>query len=424
MGGEVMFIMMFVLLMLGTPIFAAIGVTGMLAIILGGTSSLTLVPQRMLVGLDSFPLLAIIFFMIAGELMLFGGLSKRLVRVTMYFMAGFRGSLMLVSIITCAMFGMLTGSSLATTVAVGRVMYPEMVKDGDYDKGFSITIQAVGGTLGMLIPPSTAVVIFGMLTNTSIVSLFQAILFPGIVCTILYCLCGYIIVRKRNMAVNQQVVKRENGFKLFMDAFWALLTPVIILGGIYSGIFTPTESAAIACLYAFVVGKFIYKEMTFKHVYRAFATATISCSGIMFLVSTATLFSHVLTRLGFAERIANMLTEAITSPVTFLLLVNVVFLIAGMFIDITSIQLLFIPLILPTASALGVNMIHFGAMVCANLCLATITPPFGAGMFVANTLDKSVKIETIFKEILPFCVTGVIGTLVIIFVPILSTWML
>ena len=423
MSGVWLFIFMCVLMAFGLPISVSLGMSAVIALLLGGNISLIAVTQRMLVGVDSFPLLAIIFFMVAGELMMQGGISKRLVKLAQCFLAGVRGSLALISFVTCAFFGALSGSTLATAAAVGAVMYPEMLKSGDYDKEFALTIQAVGGTLGAMIPPSVPMVIYGMLTNTSIGDLFMAIALPGILVCILYCIWGYIIIKKRNMAVNQKVVK-VSVLHAFLDGIWALITPLIILGGIYAGIFSPTESAAVACLYALIVGLFVYKELNMKNIFKAFYTAMEGSAGIMFLVSCATLFGWVLTRQGFPELVAGFLNSVINSEMMFLVVMNVVFLIAGMFIDPTTTQLLMIPLVLPTAVALNVNMVHLGASLAVNMCLGTITPPFGACLFVASTLDRSIKIESIYKEAIPFCIAGVVGIIIVILVPQLSTWML
>ncbi|GHS99127.1 hypothetical protein AGMMS50276_22190 [Synergistales bacterium] len=423
MEGSLIFGILCVLMLLGFPIAISLGMSAIVAMLLFQDMSLIIFPQRIFAGNDSFPMMAIIFFMVAGELMLQGGISKRLVNVANSFLSKIRGSLALISIVTSAFFGALSGSNLATTAAIGNVMYPEMLKDGTYDKGFSLTIQAVGGTLGTMIPPSIPLVVYGTLTNVSIANLFVGVFLPGIVMCILYCIAVSWIIKGRNMA-NSKTEKSTTLSRSVREGFWALLTPVIILGGIYSGVFSPTESAAVACGYAFIVGKFIYKELDAKSTYSAMWNATLASAAIMFLCSCASFFGWVLTIQGFPQIVAGYLATVVDTRVAFLILMNIAFLIAGMFVDINTIQLLMIPLVAPVAIALGVNMVQFGVIACINLSLGCITPPFGACLFVASSIDKSVKLESMYKEVIPFCIVGIIGIFIITFIPILSTWML
>jgi C4-dicarboxylate transporter DctM subunit len=211
-------------------------------------------------------------------------------------------------------------------------------------------------------------------------------------------------------------------FQVLKEGFWALLTPVIIMGGIYSGVFSATESAAIACGYAFIVGKFIYKELNIKALYRAMYNSMLGAVSIMFLIMAASFFGWVMTMQGLPQAVSRGLLSIVSDKVTFLLLVNVLFLIAGMFMDIGSILLLVIPLLYGVASALGVDLLHFGVIACINLSLGQATPPFGACLFVANGIDKSVKMEQIYREVIPFCLTGIVGILIVTFVPALSMW--
>jgi C4-dicarboxylate transporter DctM subunit len=355
--------------------------------------------------------------------MLQGGISRRLVYVANAFLSKVRGSLALISIVTCAFFGALSGSAMATTAAVGNVMYPEMLKDGTYGKDFALAVQAVGGTLGPMIPPSLPLIIYGMLANTSIAALFVGVVIPGIVMCLVYCIAGYWIMKRRNMGTANSSLKAPS-IGVIVDALWALMTPVIILGGIYSGIFSPTESAAAASAYAFFVGKFVYRELDAKSTYRALRNATIASASVMFLVSCAMYFGWVLTIQGLPQLIAQTLISTISNKYVFLLIINVVFLIAGMFCDVAVILLLMVPIIYPAVQALGINMVHFGIIACINLSMGNITPPFGTCLFVASGIDKTVKLESLFWEVLPFCIAGVIGILITTFMPILSTWML
>ena len=399
---------------IGLPIAFSLGLASAFAITVSERIPLIVVPQRIFTAIDSFPLMAIIFFVIAGELMLQGGISRRLVNFASCFFGWMRGSLSFISFATCAFFGAISGSALATTAAVGGIMYPAMAEQ-KYEKAFAATVQAVGGTLGILIPPSISLIIYGVLTNTSIGDLFLAIIAGGIMMAVIYMLTGYYIIVKEGMV--KDVPKLEiNIRQAFFEGFWALLTPVIILGGIYTGVFTPTESAVAACFYAFVIGKFFYGELDNKKLYNALLTSAVTSATIMFLIATAMLFGWVMTIQNIPQMATNLLMSVVDQQFTFLLLVNVLFLIAGMFMETGTILLLMTPLVYPVAVKFGVNPIHFGVLSVINLSIGMVTPPFGASLFVAAGMAK-IPIESMFKRAVPFIITGVIGCLIVTYVP-------
>ena len=408
--GAILFILLCVLMFLGVPIAVSLCLSTVFVMVTFLDANMMSFPQKLFAGADSFPLMAVIFFMVAGELMLQGGISKRLVNVAKIFLSRVRGSLALISFVTSGFFGALSGSALATTAAIGGVMYPEMQEDGTYDDSFSLTVQAVGGTLGPMIPPSIPLILFGMTANASVGSLFAATIVPGIIVCLVYCGVGYFILKRRNMGTRryEKPVRKPGEKNIFLDAIWAMLTPVIILGGIYSGKFSPTESAAIACFYAFIVGTFIYKELTPKKLYTALLNATKGSVAVMFLCTCATFFGWALTLQGTTNAIVNYLTTVITNKYLFFIIVDIIVLIAGMFVDGGTIILLVVPLLYPTASALGIDLIHLGVVFCIGIAVGNITPPFGACLFVANGLDKKVKLEKIFREVIPFCVAATI----------------
>ena len=410
------------LLVLGVPIAVCMAGAAIITMLYTGEMGLIVFPQRIFATVDSFPFLAIIFFMLAGELMMLSGMSKRLVNFVNFFMHGVRGSLALISLVTCAFFGALSGSAMATTAAVGNVMYPEMIKDGEYEKSFAAATQAVGGTLGTMIPPSITLVVYATLTNTSVGTLFMAVFVPGVLMCIVYCIAGYFLVVRRNMAQSKSLPPGVSFFTVFKDAIWALLTPVIILGGIYSGIFTPTESAAIACFYALFVGVFVYRELTVKIIVNALRRSTIGAAGVLFLCACAGLFAWVMQVQGIANVIIQFLLGIINNKVQFLIIANITYLIFGMFMDTGAIQLLLTPLFFLVANALGVDLIHYGVITCINLSVGTITPPFGSCLFVANGIDRSIPIEKIYKQVIPFCIAALVGIGIITAIPILSTW--
>jgi len=418
----IVFGLLCLLMVIGIPIAVSLGMTGIFTLLaFGSTESLQLFPQKLFVGCDSFPLLAIPFFMVAGELMLQGGISSRLVAMAKCFLYSIRGSLSLIAFVASAFFASLSGSPMATTAAIGKIMYPEMLKDGTYDRDFALAVQAVGGTLGPMIPPSITLIIFGTVSNASIGDMMIGTLVPGIVLCIIYCVVGYFLIKKSNMGTND--VKPEKGkLASFLDGFWALLTPLIILGGIYTGVFSPTESAAAACFYALIIGTLVYRELTLKKIFTALLNSFYSYSAIMFLIACASFFGWALTMQGIPQFITSSLMDAVTNKYVLLLLINAVFLFLGCFIDVITIIILVVPLIAPVVEHLGIDMVHFGVITNIVTAIGLITPPFGATLFVASSLDKTVTLENIYKRILPFCVAGAIGGLIITFAPGLSLW--
>lgn len=417
--GLLLFLLLCVLMFLGVPIAVSLCMSTVAVMMFCLDVNMMSFPQKLFAGADSFPLMAVIFFMIAGELMLQGGISKRLINVAKLFMSKIRGSMALISFVACAFFGALSGSALATTAAIGGIMYPEMQEDGTYEDSFSMTVQAVGGTLGPMIPPSIPLILFGMVASCSVGSLFAATIVPGIIICGAYCACGYAIIKKRNMGTRQytHAEKRPGEKNVFLDALWALLTPIIILGGIYSGVFSPTESAAVACVYALVVGVFVYKELTLQKIYNALFNAMKSSVAVMFLCTCATFFGWLLTYLGTTNHIINFLTSAISNKYVMFLIIDLIVLIAGMFVDGGTIILIVGPLVCPAAAMLGIDMIHLGVVFCIGIAVGNITPPFGACLFVAGSLDRRIKVQKLFREVLPFCA---VATLVVVLLSFLE----
>ncbi len=408
----------FFFLLIGVPIAFSLGLTCILAILVSDRIPLMIFTQRMFTATDSFPLMAIIFFVIAGELMLQGGISKRLVRVASSLLGWLRGSMAFISVVTCAFFGAISGSALATTAAIGSVMFPEMVERG-YKDDFSATIQAAGGTLGILIPPSIPLVIYGVLTGVSIGDLFIAVIPAGILTMLLYMAFAYATVVHEGMAPKEMNPEKIGVWESFKDAIWGLLTPVIILGGIYSGVFTPTESAVVASIYALIIGVFVYKELNREKFYKAMGKSAVVSASIMVIIATATLFGWIMTNQNIPVIVSKAIISLTDSKIVFLLLVNLIYLVAGMFMETSTIILLLVPLFLPVALQLGVDPLHFGIITILNLSLGLVTPPFGAALFVASGISK-VSIEKIYFRILPFILAGIISIAMITYMPVFS----
>ena len=411
-----------VMIAIGLPIAYSMAASGLFALLAEGTVPLTVLPQRFFTAIASFPLMAIIFFVIAGELMMAGGISKRLVNFASVFFRWIRGSLSFICFTTCAFFGAISGSALATAAAIGGIMYPEMIKDGDYDPPFAASIIAVGGTLGLMIPPSIPLILYGTLTGTSVGALFIAIIIPGIILTVIYMGVSYVIIVKRGMAP-KKVREKLNTKKVLMEGLPALMTPVLILGGIYGGVFTPTESAIVASIYAVFIGVFVYKELNLKNAYKALENAAVTSGIIMFLIGSVSFFGWVMTRQNIPQIISQWLVSFAGNRYVFLLLINVFYLLAGMLMETSTIILLAVPLVYPVAVLFGVDPIHFGVITCMNLAMGMYTPPFGANVFFAASTTNQ-KVDDVFKATIPFAFAGIIGCLAITFFPVLSALLL
>ena len=421
----VLVVSLIVFMAIGIPITFSLGMSSLLAIALSKPLSITLIVTKIFAGADSFPILAVIYFMIAGELMLQGGLTKRLVALFRKLLGWIPGSMVVISFITCAFFGAISGSALATTAAIGNVMYPEMTKDDDYPVPFAASVQAVGGTLGTMIPPSLPLILFGCLSGTSVSSLFIATIIPGLLMTVIYMVTGLIIAHRNGYGRSDQKGTAENRsfLTVFKEAIWALLSPLLILGGIYGGIFTATEAAIVACIYSLFVGVFIYRELDLKSAYKAILDAAKSSASVMFLCCCATLFGYCMTVLGLPQLVTQAMTSVIHSPVIFLLGANIIYILCGMFVDATTAILLVCPLLYPAASAFGIDLVQFGVITGINLSMGIVTPPFGGCMFVATGLDRRIKLEDLYRGVLPFCLTGLLGILAVTYIQPLSMFL-
>ena len=422
----VLVVSLLVFMAIGIPITFALGMSSLLAIILSEPLSVSLIVTKIFAGADSFPILAVIYFMIAGELMLQGGLTKRLVALLRKLLGWIPGSMVVISFLACAFFGAISGSALATTAAIGNVMYPEMTKDDDYPVPFAASIQAVGGTLGTMIPPSLPLILFGCLSGASVSSLFIATIIPGLLMTGIYMATGLVLARRKGYGRNDQQTAVENRsfFTVFKEAIWALVSPLLILRGIYGGIFTATEAAIVACIYSLFVGVFIYQELNLKSAFKAILDAAKSSASVMFLCCCATLFGYCMTVLGLPQLVTQAMTSIISSPVVFLLGANIIYILCGMFVDATTAILLVCPLLYPAASAFGIDLVHFGVITGINLSMGIVTPPFGGCMFVATGLDRRIKLEDLYRGVLPFCLTGVLGILAVTYIQPLSMFLL
>jgi C4-dicarboxylate transporter DctM subunit len=432
MAVAVLFIALFVLLVIGVPVGFAIGGATMLSMLLCSDLNMVVNAQYCYSGIFSFTVMAIPFFMLAGTIMSTGGIAKRIVNFASALIDFVNGAIGCVTIIACCFFGALCGSGMATASAIGSMMIPEMKKKG-YDPAYAATIVCFGGIVGPIIPPSLSFVLYGASTNTSIPKLFLAGVLPGILIGVIF-VCANIIMctlsgtdlRKNSQTVVEKVPmsvsmmnRLKNIAKATADGFWALLAPVIILGGIYSGIFTPTEAACVSVIYSIIISLFVYKDMDLKGLYDTFLSTSVLNGATSFLLGTSTVFSTFMT----FEKVPQMITEFLTgvsdNPYIVLMFINVFLLIVGCFLDTVPAIIVMAPMLLPTVEAMGINPIHFGVIMAVNLALGLCSPPYGCNLFVGAAVAK-IKMESMFKYIIPYFIVGILALLIITYVPWLS----
>ena len=412
-----LFISMIVLLIVGVPIAFVLCGSSIIAILSTGDIHNAIVIQRMFSGSGSFTLLAIPFFVLAGSLMSSGGSSKRLVNLCNSLFGHISGGLAMVAIITCAFFAAISGSSAATAAAVGTIIIPEMLKH-KYDKDFAGATVASSAELGVIIPPSIGLIQYGVATVTSISDLFMAGFLPGIFICLVLCVVAHFLCKKQGFEPSKKATRQEK-IQAFKDAILAILMPVIILGGIYSGVFTPTEAAVIAVFYGLIVGVFVYKEIKLSDIPRILTDSAITMSTVLLIMSSSTIFGWILTKLQIPQAVAKGFLGISASKYIFLLLVNVLLLFIGMFCEAGAAMVILAPLLAPVAQTLGIDLVHFGIIMMANLAIGMMTPPVGVNLYVVCDTAK-VKIEGMFPYLVKYFLALVAGVLIITYVPQLS----
>lgn len=412
-----LFISMIILLIVGVPIAFVLCGSSIIAILSTGDIHNAIVIQRMFSGSGSFTLLAIPFFVLAGNLMSSGGISKRLVNLCNSLFGHISGGLAMVAIITCAFFAAISGSSAATAAAVGTIIIPEMLKH-KYDKDFAGATVASSAELGVIIPPSIGLIQYGVATGTSISDLFMAGFLPGIFICLVLCVVVHFLCKKQGFEPSEKATRQEK-IQAFKDAILAILMPVIILGGIYSGVFTPTEAAVIAVFYGLIVGVFVYKEIKLSDIPRILTDSAITMSTVLLIMSASTIFGWILTKLQIPQAVAKGFLGISASKYVFLLLVNVLLLFIGMFCEAGAAMVILAPLLAPVAQTLGIDLVHFGIIMMANLAIGMMTPPVGVNLYVVCDTAK-VKIEGMFPYLVKYFLALVAGVLIITYVPQLS----
>lgn len=414
------FVSLFVLMFLGVPIAISLGLSTVLGISLHETLPMEIVPQRIFVSLNSFPLMAIPFFILAGNIMGIGSMSKRLVNFASSLVGHFSGGLAMVAIVTSMFFAAISGSGAATTAAIGSILIPAMIAKG-YKIEYAAANQAVAGALGIIIPPSIAMILYGVAAEVSIGDLFIAGIVPGMLITFSL-LVSAIIIAKRNGYVGEEKQSFPSILKAFKEAVLAILMPLIVLGGIYTGIFTPTEASVVAVVYSLVVGIFIYRDITLPQLGKVLKDSAVNSSVIMLVIGAAGLFGFFIGINSVPDMIYESISSLVTSKYAFLFLVNVLLFIAGMFLEGGAAILILVPLLLGTAVNLGIDPVHFGVIMVCNLAIGLVTPPVGIDLFVVSKLTN-ISIMRIARYAIPLILILILDVLIITYVPILSTWL-
>ena len=424
MIAAVLFLSFAILLLIGAPIAVCLGVSSVLAMLVQGAGRpivtiMSSLPQLFAASTSKFVLLAIPFFILAGNIMEKAQISKKLIRLAEACVGHTKGGLAIVCVIVACFFAAISGSGPATVAALGLVLIPGMIRSG-YSPAFSAALMGCAGAIGVIIPPSITFVVYGSIADTSIGSLFIAGVVPGLLMGAALIIAALLVGRKMDLKSLPKASGKER-WDAFKDAFWGLLMPVIILGGIYGGIFTPTEAAAVAVVYGLVVGIFIYKTIRIKELFAILIDSASTTATVMFITASASLFAYVLTRARLDVAISNGLVNLSGgSTFIFFMIVNVILLIAGCFLDSTSALYIFTPLFVPVAQALGIDMIHLGVVMIVNLAIGLFTPPVGVNLYVACGVAK-VDLKQISRAVVPLLIAALIVLLIVTYIPFLST---
>ncbi len=405
------------LIALGVPVAVSLGLASIFGIQVFAGLPLILVGQRMFTGIDSFPLMAIPLFILSGNLMSAGGISTRLVNFARALVGGMRGGLAASCVITCMIFAAVSGSSVATTFAIGAILIPAMVANG-YPRATAAAVQATSAELGVLIPPSIPLILYGVATDTSVGQLFIAGFGPGLLVAAALMLFLLVYCRFKGYG-NEDGAERIPLGPAAADAIIALIMPIIVIGGIYGGIFTPTEASGVAVAYSLLVGALIYRELSWRAFVKVMRDTVIATSVVMLIIAAAALFSFLLSRTGLPALATGWVQATFTDKVTFLLAVNLFLFVVGMFIETAAAILVLAPILVPIAVGFGVDPVHFGLIMVVNLAMGMITPPVGVNLFAACQVAR-LPIERIVPSLLPFFFVIVLCVLLVTYVPAIS----
>lgn len=415
-----LFLSLIVLIILNVPIGVCLGLASTIAFAVNGKTDLIVVIQRMVRAMDSTTLLAIPLFILAGKIMERGGISRRLVDLAYATVGWIPGSLSIVTVLSCMFFAALSGSAPATVVAIGAIMAPMMIEDG-YPVNFSVTLPAAAGCIGVIIPPSIPFVNYAVLTGVSISDMFIAGVVPGLLMGLVLILYCFFMAKRHGWGGAPRPFHVKTFVHAFNRSILALLMPIIILGGIYSGIFTPTEAAAVACIYGVLVAGILYRDMPLRDLPKAAAEGSMTNAMIFYIIGTAAIFSWILTTQQIPAKLSNLILSITHNPLGILTIINVILLINGCFMELTASTFIYIPVMFPLVKAAGIDPIQFGIIAVLNMTLGLLTPPLGINLFIAKGLDKRADFTEVCKSVLPMFIL-LVGVLALVtFVPGLST---
>jgi C4-dicarboxylate transporter, DctM subunit len=418
MTSFILFGSFFLFMILSVPIAISLGLAGLITALYSPNISITFLAQGLVTSTDNFALMAIPFFVLAGEIMGKGGISNRLFQLANVFVGRYTGGFAMAAVITCMFFAAISGSGPATVAAVGGIMIPAMVAEG-YDRKFATAIIVTAGSIGIIIPPSIPMVLYGISGNQSIGDLFLGGIIPGIVIGIFLIIWCYVYSKKKGYTgTNEKFSIKELGSAL-NSAKWSLLVPIIILGGIYGGIFTPTEAAVFAVVYAAIVSLFLHKEIKIHQFPKIISEAALSSVAILIIIGTANAFGTMLTMEKIPQVVANVFLSLSENPMTIILLIILLLLIIGCFIDTSAAVIIFTPILFPVAMELGIDPIHFGIIMIVTLSIGFITPPLGVNLFVGSGIS-GISMPALVRAVVPFFFVMLASLTVIALIPQLT----
>ena len=420
MNALIIFGLLLLLMLTGMPISIALGLTVLTFLFTMTTVPIESVALKLFTGIEKFEIMAIPFFILAGNFLTHGGVARRMINFATSMVGHWHGGLAIAGVIACALFAAVSGSSPATVVAIGSIIMPAMVKQG-YPKGFGAGVITTSGALGILIPPSIVMVMYSVSTNTSVGQLFMAGVIPGLMLAFFLGLTTWYLARKHNYP---RMVKATWGerFVAFRKSAWGLLLIVIVMGGIYSGMFTPTEAAAVSAVYAFIVAVFVYKDMSLKQVPKVLIDSAAMSAMLLYIITNAVLFSFLMTSENIPQTMAAWILDSGFGMISFLLVVNILLLLAGNVMEPSSIVLIMAPILFPVAMKLGIDPVHFGIIMVVNMEVGMCHPPVGLNLYVATGIAK-MGITELTVAVLPWLMTMIAFLMLITYVPIISTWL-
>jgi C4-dicarboxylate transporter DctM subunit len=420
MNALIIFSLLLLLMLTGMPISIALGLTVLTFLFTMTSVPIESVALKLFTGIEKFEIMAIPFFILAGNFLTHGGVARRMINFATSMVGHWHGGLALAGVIACALFAAVSGSSPATVVAIGSIIMPAMVKQG-YPKGFGAGVITTSGALGILIPPSIVMVMYSVSTNTSVGQLFMAGVIPGLMLAFFLGLTTWYLARKHNYP---RMIKATWGerFVAFRKSAWGLLLIVIVMGGIYSGMFTPTEAAAVSAVYAFIVAVFVYKDMSIKQVPKVLIDSAAMSAMLLYIITNAVLFSFLMTSENIPQSMAAWILDSGFGMLSFLLVVNILLLLAGNVMEPSSIVLIMAPILFPVAMKLGIDPVHFGIIMVVNMEVGMCHPPVGLNLYVATGIAK-MGITELTVAVLPWLMTMIAFLMLITYVPIISIWL-